>query len=443
VDAQMRQNFSLLRRLAFAAALVATGGAALADTLTDRAASLLENGRAKEAYQLLLPEESARAGDPQFDYLLGLSALEAGEAERAVFALERVLALEPSHHRARTALARAHLALGERDAARREFRAAQRDAPDTGKTAIDRQLSAIAAAEARQITAYLEAGLGWDSNVNAATASSEIAIPALGGAVVPLDPNARERSDSFASVSAGASVAQRLAPEWVLIGGIAGSAKLDRKASDFDTSTLDANVGARWLQGKEAVTLGAQLQYFQLDYSSFRNVAGLVAQWQHSYSETRQATLFGQYSQLRYPAQHFRDADRMILGAAYGRVVALPYAPAAFVSGYFGSESERDSTAPHMGHAPWGVRAGAQANLGDGWAAFAGAAHEQRRYNGTDPVFLSTRKDRQSDLGGGVSYLLAPGKTLIGRLSHTRNESNLEIYRFKRTMLTVSARFDL
>src|SRR5262245_64922836 len=39
----------------------------------------------------------------------------------AVFALERVLALQPDNHLARAEIARAYLALGERDAARREF----------------------------------------------------------------------------------------------------------------------------------------------------------------------------------------------------------------------------------------------------------------------------------------------------------------------------------
>lgn len=440
----MQPRFAFLRRLALATSLAAACGTAIADALTDRAAGLLDSGRAKEAYQLLLPEESARAGDPQFDYLLGLAALEAGEAERAIFALERVLAVDPSHHRARSTIARAHLALGERDAARRELETARRQPiPEDAKASIDRQLSAIAAAEATQVTRTVEAGIGYDSNVNAATDNSRVAIPVLGGGSFALDPNARQRGDSFASLSGGIGFTHRLAPQWALVGGAAAAAKLNRKASDFDTFTLDGNLGARWLEGKEAVTVSAQAQRFELDYSRFRSVTGVSAQWQHSYSETRQATLFGQYSQLRYPIQGFRDTDRTIAGIAFSRVLGLPYSPAAYVSGYFGREEEKDPAFPHMGHDPWGVRAGGQAQLGNGWGTFFNVAHEQRQYHGRDPTFLTTREDRQSDLGGGVSYLLAPGKALIGQLSHTDNQSNIVVYHFKRTMLTMSIRFDL
>lgn len=439
----MGANLALLLRLALAATLAAGGGAVLADELTDRAARLLQDGKAREAYQLLLPQESARAGDPQYDTLLGLAALEAGEPERAVFALERAVALEPANHRARTALARAHLALGERDAARREFQAGRRDADADAKAAIDRHLSAMAAAEATQITGRFEAGIGYDSNVNAATDNSRIAIPILGGGTFPLDPNARQRSDSFASIAGSIGVAHRLTPGWALLGGASGAAKLNHKASDFDTLTLDGSLGVRWFEGKEAVTVSAQAQRFELDYSRFGSTTGFSAQWQHSYSDTRQATLFGQFSQLRYPTQNFRDTDRTIVGVAYGRALALPYSPIAYVSGYFGHEEERDAAFRHMAYDPWGVRAGAQAQLGDGWGAFFNVAHEQRQYSGRDPTFLAIRKDRQSDLGAGASYLLAPGRTLIGQISHTDSQSNIVVYRFKRTMLSMSVKFDL
>jgi len=81
--------------------LAVMSGAALSDELTEAAKRLLSERRAKEAYELLLPQERARAGDLEFDYLLGIAANDAGEHERAVFALERVLAQQPANHLAR------------------------------------------------------------------------------------------------------------------------------------------------------------------------------------------------------------------------------------------------------------------------------------------------------------------------------------------------------
>ncbi|HUG75910.1 MAG TPA: tetratricopeptide repeat protein, partial [Burkholderiales bacterium] len=129
---------SLLVRAAVAVAFAASSLVAFADELTDRARRLLQERQAQQAYQLLLPQESARAGDPEFDYLLGIAALDAGEPERAVFALERVLAVQPANHVARAEIARAYLALGERDTARREFETVRAQSiPADAKATID------------------------------------------------------------------------------------------------------------------------------------------------------------------------------------------------------------------------------------------------------------------------------------------------------------------
>src|SRR3979490_469577 len=104
-------------RIVLAAAIAAVASAASADALTDRASALLARKEAKAAYTLLLPQEAQRAGDPEYDYLLGVAALDSGDYERAVFALERVLGVQPGNHVARAEIARAYLAIGERDAA--------------------------------------------------------------------------------------------------------------------------------------------------------------------------------------------------------------------------------------------------------------------------------------------------------------------------------------
>ncbi len=57
---------------------------AYADALTDQAKSLLDAGKAGEAYAQLVSQESARAGEPRFDFLLGLAALDIGQNTRAV-----------------------------------------------------------------------------------------------------------------------------------------------------------------------------------------------------------------------------------------------------------------------------------------------------------------------------------------------------------------------
>ena len=428
--------------------LLAVGSAAaLADALTDRARGLLEQRRAREAYALLIPHESARAGEAEFDYLLAIAANDAGEHERAVFALERVLALDPGNHLARAEIARAYLALGEHEAARREFETVRSQSiPEDAKASIEHLLAAIRAAETTRIEGFIELGFGYDSNVNSATASSQITVPAalpfIGGPVT-LPPALRERADSFAAISAGVNLTHKLGERWSLLGAAAASARRHADESAFDPLTLDASLGGRWSRGRDSVTAGLQLQSFEIDDARFRETRGLVAQWQHAYDDNRQVSLFGQRAQLRYPGpgQAIRDADRSVLGAAYAKAFTLRFSPVLFASGYAGEERERAGGVPHLGHELWGVRVGAELRLGRGWGVRAGASHERRRYGGTEPLFTETRKDRHTDVSAGLSYLLRARTTLLAQVAHTDNGSNIPIHGFERTVASFSVRF--
>jgi len=422
--------------------LFVASGAAFCDELTDRAKQLLEQRRAREAYELLLPHESERAGDIEYDYLLGIAADDAGEHERAVFALERVLALQPQNHLARAEIARAYLAMGERDAARREFETVRgQPIPEQAKANIERFLAAIRAADTTRVDGFIELGAGYDSNVNAATSAAQVALPALGGVIATLDPLTTRRGDSFGALAGGISVTHKLSEAWALVGNASGSARLHPHEDQFDQMTLDGSLGARWSRGSDAITLGGQLQSFQLDYARYREVAGAVAQWQHSYDDNRQISLFGQHARLRYPTQSLRDADRDVLGIAYGHAFTVRYAPVVFGSAYAGRERQLASEVPNVGYDLWGVRVGAQLSFGRGWGVFASAAYEERDYGGSEPIFLETRRDRQTDLGIGVSYLLRAHTTVIAQVAYTDNRSNIPISQFDRTVAGISMRF--
>jgi tetratricopeptide (TPR) repeat protein len=430
-------------RATLALAFTVLSAHALGDALTDRAKALLKRSDARAAYELLLPLESQRAGDPEYDYLLGIAALDAGDPERAVFALERVLALQPNNSLARAEIARAYFAMGQREQARREFQLVRAQAiPEDAKATVERFLSAIAAAERTRIDGFVEIGLGYDTNVNSAIGSSTIAIPAFGGAAFTLDSSLTERSDQFLNFAGGVNFTRKLSLPWSLVGGVAAALRINTDASRFDTDTLDANLGVRYARGLNAYTLGAQSQYFAIDADGYRDTNGVVAQWQHSYDERTQATLFGQHAQLRYTTQPVRDADRSILGVAYAQAFSGELSPAIFASLYGGEEKEVDEAFPHLGHKPVGVRLGGQLRLGGGWFVSGSLSHERRKYGGIEPLFLVRREDKQTDINAGLSYLWRPGTTVLAQLTHTDNQSNVVLNDFDRTVFSMSLRFN-
>lgn len=423
-----------------AALFVMLQSLAFADQITDRARLLLQEKNPQAAYRLLEPLESQRAGDPEYDYLLGIAALDSGERERAVFALERVLAVNPNHAQARAEIARAYFLMGEKENALREFqnvRAA--NPPEAVKQTIDRYLSALGAG-LTQLSGFLEIGYGWDSNVNSATASNQIAIPLFSGGTATLAQNGVKIHDTFTTAGGGVNMVHGFTPEWAVVAGVAVNGKFNTHQSDFNTGTVDGNLGVRWSRGKEAVTAGYQGQDFRVDHADFRKSNGVVAQWQHSYSESSQGTLFVQEANLTYPAQSIRDARRTIVGVAFGYGWDTPSKPVVFSSLYGGSEKQKEADQPQFGHKPVGVRLGGQVSVGASAVLFGVLSYERRTYDGDDPFFLVTRRDKQSDIRLGLDYALRPGWLLEPQIAYTNNQSNIELDKYDRAVISLTLR---
>ena len=406
------------------------------------ARAAMVSGQPAQAVAILQPLESERAGDPAFDYLLGLARLDSGDAERAIFALERVLAAQPNHVQARAEIGRAYLVLGERDTGVKELETARRmDVPDEARKTIENYLNAFGAGPTR-FSGYLEAGIGYDSNVNSGVSNGRLAIPAFGNLEFELSRSGQKLSDSFANLSGGINVAHPLAEGWFLLGSGAFNQRLNSEHVRFNTRNLDGNLGVRYAFGANAITVGLQAQTFDVKEQRNRDAIGLVAQWQHQLDAQTQISAFGQFMKLTYPDQKLRDADRNILGLAYARVFQGAWAPSLYASVYGGEEKEQEAGVKHLGHTPWGVRFGGQIKPSSTITWFANASYEHRRYGGNDPLFLVRRSDDQWDLRLGMNYEPYRYWTVSPQLSHTRNSSNVAINEYSRTVFTVSVRRD-
>ncbi len=414
--------------------------------LLQDAANLIKSGKAHEAYALLLPYQSQRAGDPDYDYLLGLAALDSGKPNEAIFALERVLAVKPNHLQARAEIARAYFTVGENVTARQEFEAVQsQNPPKEVNATIQRFLDAISQgenAERTMKTGYLEAAIGYDTNVNSATGNSQVAIPAFGGAIATLNASGVEQKDSFVRVGAGGNVRQALSPEWTMFGGVNLNQRVNLTQTMFNTRGVDSNIGFNRTKGEESYSAAVQLQGFDIDDRRYRNGVGMTVQWQHGLSNSSQASSYLQYTDLRYPGQSIRDADRYILGVAYAGVLSGDYTPAVYLGGYGGEEKVRQAGVQYLGHRPYGVKAGGELRMNSQTKLFGSASVEVRQYGGQDPFFLVTRKDTQIDLQMGVNYIVDKLWTVSPQLGYTKNISNIAISDYKRTLFSVNVRRD-
>ena len=417
---------------------------AIADALTDQAKGLLDQGKAKEAYQMLEPIEGERAGDPGYDLLFGIAAVDIGQNTRGVFALERVLAVQPNNARARAEIARAYLALGETKTARTEFETVQKQGvPPEVSATIDRYLAAVERLDGvtrTTVRGYLEATLGYDTNVNVGPNKSAVAIPGFGGLPFTLAANSKANEDTFATVGGGFTVRQPINAEVALVAGLSGTQRNNFAKDDFNNLSVDANAGVVFARDKSVYSLTAQYNEYTLKNSLYRTASGFTGQWQYNADARNQYSAFAQYSDLRYASQSIRNAERWVGGAAYAH--ALRTGEIVFASAYLASEQERASNMQHLGHTAVGLRVGGQMNYNADTVLFAGGSVEQRRYGGTDPAFLTTREDTQWDVSVGANYIPAKDWKVTPKLALTQNQSNTELNEYRREVVSVTVRRD-
>jgi tetratricopeptide (TPR) repeat protein len=414
-------------------------------SLLQNAEMLIKSGRAADAYALLAPQQANLAGDPDYDYLLGIAALDSGKPNEAIFALERVLAVNPNNLQARAEIARAYFATGEKALARQEFEAVQsRHPPSEVNATIQKFLDAINQGQASStlLSGYLEAAIGSDSNVNSATGSSQVAIPAFGGAIATLNASGVETRDTFANISGGGNIRHALNSDWSVFGGVSFNQRMNSKQHVFNTGEINGNAGLSLTRAENSYSAALQLQSFDVDSKRYRNGAGMTMQWQHDLKNSSQFSSYLQYTDLKYPDQSVRDANRYVLGAAYATVLGGNYGPVVYLGLYGGEEKEKQSGVPYLGQKLYGARTGGELNISTQTRIFGALSVESRKYGGDDPFFLVTRKDTQADLVMGVKYVMRKVWTLSPQLAYTRTNSNIIINEYKRTVLSVSLRRD-
>ena len=430
---------ALVRSLAVAFGLLLAGGAhAELDDLVRKALAMTEAGQGRQAYDLLEPQEVTRAGDPDFDTVLGIAANMAGEHARAIMALERVTIVQPANTRARAELGRAMFAVGDSKSARILLQQAKdQGAPAQAALTIDDFLRAIDVAEAQMQSSfkgYAEVALGHDSNISSGPANANVAVPNIGGVV--LSPNSVKRSATFGNLAAGVSGRYIVDSRWSLIGNASANRRVNFNESFANNHQVNLLGGAAYRLDRQEFS-GA-LVYEDYAGLSKRTQKGLIGEWSYRMDNVRELGAYVQHSLLHYPGQSVRDAHRTVLGGSYAQ--QFDAGIVAWGGVYVGRENEDTSARPEFGHHLLGLRVGAQKSIQDNLSAYAALNYERRRYGGQDPFFLVQRRDNQATLALGLNWVPVKSWRISPQLSVIRNDSSVIVNDYNRTTLSVSAR---
>lgn len=429
-----------LTGFSFLCLIAGLNGMARADaTDVARAHLALGQGDCARAYEILEPLESVQAGEPEFDRLLGQAALQCGHTGRAVFALERILVKFPEDTGTRIKLAKAYKKLGEIQAARQELStslekaSSEQDRQAASKLRDDLEPKP---AERSRTTAYVELGLGYDSNSNAATSSSLVDA----GYIVL--PGYKRQSDSFGSIGAGINHRRVLSAGTSVFAGVSGSQRFNSEHQEFNIGMLDASLGISIRNNDDTYILALRDNRAFLDQDAYRHAYGLTGQWQRIFDSSNQIILFAQALRLGYSDQSVRNADRYVGGVKYSHVFLAHMTPTLSVSAYAGTENEHASGVPYLGHRLAGARLAGDLTLTSRAALFWTAGYEHRDYGGQDPTWGFDRKDNEYRVSAGMRYAPAAMWTIKPELAYVRNNSSVEFNDYKRYVFSVTLRKD-
>jgi outer membrane protein len=406
----------------------------------------LRQGQPQAAYEILMEHEFDGSGNVEFDYLLGVAAIDAGKPDKATLALERVLAVNPNYAGARIDMGRAYMLLGNTSQAREEFDAVLKlNPPDTARQQIE---GFIAAIEQRSQSArttwsgFFGITLGRDSNVNGGPKDSEQFIPLFGQSVL-LDANSVEIPSNFLGLSGRIQVNRRANDNVKLYAGLEMDLQRNFQASQFDRFAADLRVGSIFTVANHELELSLVSGKTFVEQRNYRNLTGGAIQWRINVNEVNQFQSIVQFNRLSYPMRETSvfDTDQSVIGVSWLHAFGASRQVLGFAGIYRGKETDVNGN-PSGTKDFYGVRAGGQWTIAEKWAVFHTFGVAFSDYDGFDISQQKYREDLHIDWNLGLNYLLWNNWSVRPQINITRHDSNIGLYDFNRREISVTLRRD-
>jgi outer membrane protein len=419
--------------------------AAMAQDVVAQGESLVRAGRYAEAFALLEPHEDKLAGDLKFDYLLARSALETGKPSRASFIYERILAIEPNYVGVRLEMGRAYLALGDYARAKLEFETVLRFdnlPPGLREQAEIYGKSAESLIAGKKLTGYgyLEAGYGYDNNVQSATSNSSITV--VNGGTLVLPPEALRKGDQYRALAAGGELAYGLTQSFGIYGGADVRARFYPDIDTSDNLTVEARAGIAYNGAASNLRVGVAGGEYWLDNQKIRNSIGLVSDYRYLAGKQDQITANVTGMRYRFPPEAFSLQNFDLYQAALGWLHSAADGRSAVGFTILGGKEDATAGRPDGDKPFWGLRLVLQSALTNSVSGFVLGGVQVGKYSLVNDLFGERREDRLYDATAGVSWTFAKGWSLRPQVVYYKNDSNLGLYQYDRTDTSINLRLD-
>ncbi len=441
-------------------ATLATFSALANPQLFDEAKRLIAAMNPKQAYMMLIAEQDKLTGNVEFDYLLGVAALDSGKIDEAIIAFERVLAAQPNNAGAQLDLARAYFNAGSLDLAEGTFQKLKAlNPPASALNAIEKYLQAIAErrrAAKRMWSVWGEMSLGYDSNLtgvpNDFTTAVQQAFNLVG---VSPTGNSIKRKAPYLGAAVGADVILPVSDQWSAYVGGDLRGRGYRNEGEFNSGAADARASAIYDGGQYQFRINTSYNAYQQDGDApgepkpknDRRTAIGGLEWRLNVNPVNQLSMAAFRTQTRFPKNNIEDFDSNIASLSWLRSMQGKSAPIVQFT-VFGT---RDNALRKLADGITdkskrvsGLRAYGQMNLTEKLSPFLALGFSQRR---DDRAFARATtvefgRDKLADITLGVNWRFKDRCNLRAQWFASRNDSNIAIYDYTRHEISSTIRCD-
>lgn len=393
------------------------------------------------AYQIGRASLEQWEGEPEFDFLLGLSALSVNDIETALFSFERLVSLTPDNPRYRIELARVYFLTRQLDNSEYHFREVlNQNPPDAVAERVHAFLSRIA--EQRQRVRYqwqhqASVSGGYDSNINLATPLRQPE------GLFELDDRDRAIESAYYQLYAKTSVLKPLSKRKVINAKIEILHKDNAQYRLYDLQYLAGAVGLKWIRGAYSLHLEPNMQVQWLDHSLGSWQAGVNANGGWLLKPSLVANIKLGADRITHGTDNALDHWKARIESALTKTSKRWQASAKLQLTYQGGYEQafKDSVEA-------GITFNAYRQLSTSWSVFGNIGFSRSQYlEGLPKSSLLgggvIRKEQMASISTGLSYTLNAHLSTYVQLTHQQNMSNIELYAYPKSQaeLGLSARF--
>lgn len=402
----------------------------------------IKAGNYEKAWSRAQQLRDRNEGEPRFDYLYGVAALETGNTNEAVFALDRVTIVEPRLARARLELARAYLKQENYPAAKQQFsEALALNPPATVREKIELYMQKIDAddldlkPQRSLFDGYVTFFVGHDDNANAGVDDLSIIYPGVGP--VTLAPGAAAVSDAFAESKLALNYQYRESGDRIWFTRARLSHREYFDTNIFDLTYADLRGGVLLPRGNWQYQVMVRYLPIAIGGSHWTTTTSLDVTIKHQFEDASYLSFTATYEDYNHHQAALRGKRRGLVSGSYYKSIG-DYQHKLTI--YFAHESPDTPLGLQFSRKLKGIEYRLTKLWNSNHSSYIGAAFRYARHRGVSP-FGILRVDELSILSLGHEWKVSDDTFMLFQASYLDNRSNDILYDYDRTQVKVGLRY--